>query len=207
MKEKIIVVGLEKDVISLLFELSDKYELIGYTDKFKKDSSIPYLGTDEEFINSRNGPCGVVIPIDSSKLKRKLKNLYGRSNFFFPTIVSKNAKINNLNISEIEGVIIQDGVYISPDVVISSFVKLNVGSKIFHDSTIGEYTTLAPGATILGSCQVGYDCFLGSNCTVKNGLKIDNKITIGIGTVVTKSLSNKIYNIFIGNPATPLIKE
>jgi hypothetical protein len=93
---------LTKDVISLLHELSDKYELIGYTDKLKKDFSLQYLGTDEEFIKTRKGSCGVVIPIDSSKAKIKLKNLYKKSNFFLK-YYKKNAKINNLNINENRG--------------------------------------------------------------------------------------------------------
>jgi UDP-3-O-[3-hydroxymyristoyl] glucosamine N-acyltransferase len=98
-------------------------------------------------------------------------------------------------------------VYICSDVLIGSFVKLNIVSKFFHDSCIGEHTKLAPGATVLGFCHVGNDCFLGSNCTIKNGLKIDKEITIGMGSVITKSLSNKINYVFIGNPAIPLIKE
>lgn len=207
MKTSIVLAGLEKDVLLLANELKEQYDIMGYTDVVDRKTSIKYLGRDEDFIKRNEVRCGILIPIDSPKIRRKLVSLYRQANFFFPNLISTDAKLNNLDISNSEGLIIQSSVYISADVKIGNFVKLNVGSKVFHDSTIGEYSTLAPGATVLGSCAIGTDCYLGSNCTIKNGVSVGDKITVGFASVVTKSLLSGEGFVYAGNPATQLIRS
>ena len=202
-----MLAGMEKDVLMLARDLEEKFDVLGYTDVVDRQAPIKYLGHDEDFISKSKSSCGILLPIDTPKIRRKLEKLYRREKFFFPNLISENAKLGNFTPFNCEGLIIQSGVYLSLDVKLGNFVKLNVGSKVFHDSIIGEYSTLAPGATVLGSCKIGMDCYLGSNCTVRNGVSVGDRITIGLGSVVTKSLTSERGFVYAGNPASLLHKE
>jgi len=200
----IVIVGLEKDVVSLALSQNNRFKILGYTDTVDRKVKIPYLGNDLEYLGNSPEPCGIILPIDKPEIRHKLEKLYRKYNFYFPSLISDDAVINELDIYNREGLIIQSSVYISSDVKIGNFVKLNVGAKVFHDSSIGDYSTLSPGATILGSSTVGTHCYIGSNSTIRNGVSINNGITIGFGSVVTKSLTNKSGFTYVGNPAYPL---
>lgn len=199
-KIDLIIVGLEIDVLGLVLGQSHKYNLLGYTDLADRKNELQYLGTDEEFLSVNPNRCGVVIAIDSSKIRKKLVGLYRSSKFTFPNLVATDAITNGFDFSKSEGLIIQSAVYLSKGVVLGDFVKMNVGSKVFHDSKIGEFSTLAPAATVLGSCDIGSGCFLGANSVLRNGISVENEVTIGFGSVVTRSITQS-NTVHFGNPA------
>jgi sugar O-acyltransferase (sialic acid O-acetyltransferase NeuD family) len=199
----IVIAGLEKDVLSLAMSQAESYTILGYTDKVDRKIKIPYLGNDEDFIASSQLACGVILPIDSPEVRKNLEKIYRSSNFYFPNLISKNAVLDSFDTSNSEGLIIQAGTYLSSDVRLGNFVKLNVGAKVFHDSLVGDFSTLAPGATVLGSCVLGRECYLGANSILRNGVSIEAGITIGFGSVVTKSLTKSNGTVYLGNPAKP----
>lgn len=70
---------------------------------------------------------------------------------------------------------------------------------IGHDNIIGNYNYFTANTSIGSYITTGYGCWFGLNCTVRGKLNLGNKVTIGIGSVVTKNISDN--EIWVGNPA------
>src|SRR6185503_10067606 len=91
------------------------------------------------------------------------------------------------------------------DSIIDSGTKIDNMVHTGHNTHIGKNCMLIVGTTLGGSCTIGDNCFLGMNCTVKQGVKIANNVTIGMGAVVTKDITEP-GTIWVGNPAHKLEK-
>jgi UDP-3-O-[3-hydroxymyristoyl] glucosamine N-acyltransferase len=87
---------------------------------------------------------------------------------------------------------------------VSKGVKIDHYCHIGHNSRIGENTMVAAQAVTCGGVTVGKDCFIGVNSLIRNNLIIGDKVTIGLGAVVTKHVPDN--ETWIGNPAKPLTK-
>lgn len=109
------------------------------------------------------------------------------------------------------GVIIEDNVEIRANVAIArglgkndnTIIKKN--SKIDdlvhigHNCEIGENNLVVTGTIFGGSTKTGKNNFFGMNCTTKVNCIIGDCNLIGMGSVVTKNISN--HEIWAGNPA------
>ena len=91
------------------------------------------------------------------------------------------------------------------DSIIDSGTKIDNMVHTGHNTHIGKNCMLIVGTTLGGSCTIGDNCFLGMNCTVKQGVKIANNVTIGMGAVVTKDITEE-GTTWVGNPARKLEK-
>lgn len=165
--EKVIIVGASHETVELC-ELCDK-QIVGIIDSCEAESFMgyPVLGSDDDAssIYSAHPDCGIVISPDSSKVKRKLSQIYSNAGFGFVSLISpkatisRTAKIGN-------GVIIQSGVNVSSSSVVGDFCKLNFNCNIMHDVMVGEYSIIAPNAVILGRAKIGSDTYIGANSTI-----------------------------------------
>ena len=91
------------------------------------------------------------------------------------------------------------------DSIIGARTKLDNMVHTGHNTQIGKDCLIVVGTVIGGSCTIGNKCFLGMNCTIKQGLKIADRVTIGMGAVVTKDITEP-GTTWIGNPARKLEK-
>lgn len=165
--DKVIIIGAFHETVELC-ELCNK-QIIGIIDSCRTDSFMgyPILGSDEDAysIYSSYPDCGIIISPDSSKVKRKLSQLYSNAGFRFASLISpkatisRTAKIGN-------GVIIQSGVNVSSSAEVGDFCKLNFNSNIMHDVVIGNYSIIAPNAVLLGRAKIGSDTYIGANSTI-----------------------------------------
>jgi UDP-3-O-[3-hydroxymyristoyl] glucosamine N-acyltransferase len=64
---------------------------------------------------------------------------------------------------------------------------------------------LCVGVTLGGSTTIGDNCFLGMNSMTKEHVTICDNVTIGMGAVVTKDITEP-FTTWIGNPAKKLEK-
>ena len=68
-----------------------------------------------------------------------------------------------------------------------------------HDCEFGNYNLFNPGVNLSGGIEVENEVLLGTGAQVLQYLKIEEKSTIGAGSVVTKNVDNN--STYVGIPA------
>lgn len=101
-----------------------------------------------------------------------------------------------------EGCVITAGTIVTCNVKIGRHVHLNLHTSIGHDCVIGDYCTTTPGVNVSGICTLGECVYLGTNVSVKQGITICNDVTVGMGGVVVKNITEP--GVYIGNPVKKL---
>lgn len=121
------------------------------------------------------------------------KNQLPRATFVHPTAsISTQANIEH-------------GVFVGP--FASVFYHASIAkdcivgpySMVSHFSHIGKNTVIHPGSMIAGSTNIGENCLLGLRSTVLDHLTICNGVTVGAGSMITKSITQS--GKYVGNPA------
>ena len=103
-----------------------------------------------------------------------------------------------------EGSIVTAGTILTCNIKIGKHAHLNLHTTIGHDCEIGEYFTTTPGTNISGNCTFGNGVYLGTNCAIRQGVSICDDVTIGMGAVVVKNITEP--GVYIGNPVKKLIR-
>jgi len=134
--------------------------------------------------------------------KRLVKSLPPETTFI--TIIHPNAIISEW-VKIGNGSIITAGVILTCNIEIGVHSQLNLHTTIGHDCSIGDYFTTAPGTNISGNCTFGECVYFGTNSSVRQGISICDEVTIGMGAVVVKNISETA--VYIGNPLKKLIKN
>lgn len=104
------------------------------------------------------------------------------------------------------GLILAAGVRMMNGIDIGAFVAISLNSTIGHDCTIGDYVSIMPGVNISGYVKIDECCYIGSGAVVLQGtdssrLWLEKQVTVGAGSVVTKSISTGLTAY--GVPARP----
>ncbi len=103
-----------------------------------------------------------------------------------------------------EGAILTAGTILTCNIKIGRHAHLNLHTTIGHDCLMGDYFTTAPGANISGNCTFGDCVYFGTNTAVRQGVNICDDVTIGMGGIVVKNITNA--GVYIGNPLKKLEK-
>ena len=102
-------------------------------------------------------------------------------------------------------VIIGTGCVIMPFVILSSHANIGMntlimtGATVGHNTTLGNFTHIASQAVIGAYIKTGISVHIGLNATIMEYLSLDDFSTLGMGSVLTKSIKEK--EIWVGNPA------
>lgn len=106
------------------------------------------------------------------------------------------------------GVLIGDNVIIGPNTVINkgSLGNTVIGDNVIiddrcnisHNVKIGKNTAIISGTALLGSSEIGEHCYI-STSVIRNGVKIGNNVTVGLGSAVVKDLPSNV--VAFGCPA------
>jgi len=203
--EKIVLAGLDKDIIGLI-KRSNRYELIGFLDKSPdaSDGEIPNLGDDSAWLQlkAKIPELKVSIVIDPPKLKKALAIHYGVDHL--ATLIGNGAVIDpSAQIGK--GAIIQEGCLISRHVRIGLGCKINMRAMLHHDVVLGDFSTISPSAQLLGKVRVGSGCFIGAGAILLPNITIENHVIVGAGAVVTKNI--EANQTVCGVPARALYKS
>lgn len=111
-------------------------------------------------------------------------------------------------------VVIGTGVVVSYGAFIGSFTKIMTGSNIGGQARIGSKCFIGVHVCSINdntpqvwkpreqqiSANIGNGVFIGSNTTILPGIKVSDNITVGAGSVITKSLDCE-SSLYIGSPA------
>ena len=100
-----------------------------------------------------------------------------------------------------EGVLIYPGVKIMRNVIIGENVILLPNSVVNHGTDVVAYTIVNSGVIINGDVSIGRNCFIGAGVQIRERARIDNNITIGMGSLVLESILKS--GIYYGRPIRP----
>lgn len=134
--------------------------------------------------------------------KKMIGNLPAETTF--ATIIHPSAVISKW-IEIGEGSIITAGTILTCNIKIGKHAHLNLHTTIGHDCVIGDYFTTAPAANISGNCTFGDCVYIGTNASTRQSVSICNYVTIGMGGVVVKDITEE--GVYIGNPLKRLEKR
>lgn len=112
----------------------------------------------------------------------------------------------------IGGVIIEDNVEIGANTCVDRGTLGNThikkGAKIdnlvhiAHNVIVGENSAVIALSLVGGSTEIGNNAWIAPCVTIRDGIKIGQNATLGMGAVVTKSIPDN--EIWAGNPAKPI---
>jgi len=199
---KIIIAGLEKEVIELAESLPDVV-ILGVLDPQSDVDTLgfPYLGNDDswEKVKRLYSDARIAISLDTPSLKQRLVGYFGVETL--ASLVSANSHTSSRAVLA-AGHIVQHGARISPRVSIGIACKINTDAVVHHDCVIGNFCTLAPGSRLLGQVSLGDLVFVGAGAIVLPKVSIGSNCTIGSGAVVVKDVPDDCT--VVGVPAYPI---
>lgn len=85
------------------------------------------------------------------------------------------------------------------DTEIADNVKIDDNVFVAHNVKIGARTLVIAGAAVCGSARIGADCWIAPNSSIMNGIVVGDRVTVGLGAVVLKSVPAGA--VVVGNPA------
>jgi sugar O-acyltransferase (sialic acid O-acetyltransferase NeuD family) len=211
--------GISKEVKTIIDEINklnyvNQFDFLGFISEKEENVGEMLIGEriiasdsqlDEFF--SQYKQIGVIIPIGTPQIKRKIFNqLKKYNNIVYPNIVSPSAKIMDMkNINLGIGNIICSGCVLTTEISIGNFNLVNINSTIGHDTNIGDYCVINPLSSISGNVKIFDGVLCGAGCAIKQGITIGNNSIIGLGAFIVKDV--KENSIMICNPAKNMVKE
>jgi sugar O-acyltransferase (sialic acid O-acetyltransferase NeuD family) len=145
----------------------------------------------------------VIVAIGDPFARKKVVESFP-ANTSFATIIHPSAVISKW-VEIGEGSIVTAGTILTCNIKIGKHAHLNLHTTIGHDCVIGDYFTTAPAANVSGNCHFGACVYLGTNASIKQGIAICDNVTIGMGGVAVKNVTEE--GIYIGNPLKKLEKK
>lgn len=86
--------------------------------------------------------------------------------------------------------------------VITDGCKVDDLVQIGHNSFISKNTLIMANTIICGGAVIGEKCWIAPNSVVKEKIKVGNRVTIGLGSVVIRNVEDDL--VVAGVPAAPL---
>jgi sugar O-acyltransferase (sialic acid O-acetyltransferase NeuD family) len=142
----------------------------------------------------------VVVAIGDPTLRKKILNILPEQTTY-TTIIHPSAVISKW-VEIGVGSIIAAGTILTCNIKIGKHAHLNLHSTVGHDCVMGDFFTTAPAVNISGNCHFGNCVYLGTNASVRDKVVIADNVTIGMGGVVVKNISES--GVYIGNPLKKL---
>lgn len=210
-QRKLCIVGAGGFGREVLASLKDNYLLLGkkienevvFLDddqnlKGKRIMGVPVIQTPDFIVSKYD----VIIAVGDPETRKKIVNSLPKETNYTTLIHPTAIIMDDCEIGE--GSIITAGSTITCNIKIGKHSHINLHTTIGHDCRIGDFFTTAPGTHISGECEIGNCVYFGTNASVRQGVKICDNTTIGMGGVVVKNIIEK--GVYIGNPLKKLEK-
>lgn len=124
--------------------------------------------------------------------------------------------MQSFHVPKIGKIVIGDNVWIGnsssierptlAETVIKNHAKIDDLVHVGESSHIGESSQLTAGTVVAKDVNIGKNCFIGINCSIREGIKIADETTIGMGGVVVKNIENP-GQIHAGVPCKQLVSK
>lgn len=192
-----------KSILDTILDLNvyDEIGIISKNEVCEDYLGIKCVGVDDDlqnlFFYGWNNAFVAIGGTEISEVKRELFEKISIIGFNIPNIIDKTAIVSR-NAVFGKGVFVGKGAIINAGVMIDDCAIVNTGSVIEHNCNIGKYTHVAPNCTLCGGVKIKDNCHIGAGSVIKQYLSVGNHSIIGIGSVVTKNISNNV--VAYGNP-------
>lgn len=144
----------------------------------------------------------VVIAVGEPGTRKKIAESLPKETRYATLIHPSAIVMDDVEIGE--GSIVTAGCILTCNIRMGKHAHLNLHTTVGHDCSIGDYFTTAPGVHISGECILGHCVYFGTNASVRQGIRIADETTIGMGGVVVKNIDDR--GVYIGNPLKKLEK-
>lgn len=210
-KRKLCIVGAGGFGREIYWGFKNDFNAVGLSAE-----NIVFLDEDEALIGKKISESAVISFNDFNPVEyeviisvgdpaiRKLITEKLPSETIYTTLYHSNSTIMHLSTLQ-QGSVVTAGSIITTNISIGKHAHVNLNSTIGHDCIIGDFFTTAPGVNISGHCKIGNNVYLGTNASVKNGITICDNVTVGMGSVVTKNITEE--GVYVGNPLRKLEKK
>lgn len=140
----------------------------------------------------------LLIAVGDSKLRMDLHAKLPKSTEFF-TFIHPTANIMSKTVQIGSGCFIGAYSILTCNISVGNHVLLNRCNQISHDNMLEDFVSLMPNVNLSGNVLLQKGVFLGANSSVKENVRITENITIGMHSLVTKSLDEP--GVYFGVPA------
>jgi sugar O-acyltransferase (sialic acid O-acetyltransferase NeuD family) len=184
--------GLSRELQAYITDSGIDYNVYVSDEYFVKNNNVNKL-SDLDPINSN-----VIVAIADTRKKYQLINQLPEDTNYVSFVHPKSIiySLDNIGI----GTIVGPNSVITTNVKIGNHCLINCNVTIGHDTVIDNYCTLNPGVSLSGNCIVNEGVFIGSSSSIREKITIAEWTTIGMGTVVVKSIYDS-DNVYVGVPA------
>lgn len=180
------------NVVCFIEDLIEKEEFMG----------VPVLTTPEAVKLTKTG----VVAIGANHIREKVVNeiVAINANINFVTVIHSRANVSPTAVVS-PGSVIMPGAIVNAGAVVEPHCVINTGSILEHDCKMRSYSSLAPGVVVGGDTEVGSRSFISLGSKLKHGIKIGEDTVIGMGSVVTDSIEEKV--VAYGSPCKVVKKR
>jgi sugar O-acyltransferase (sialic acid O-acetyltransferase NeuD family) len=212
MSKKVIILGgigngsvIANAVVDANKRGDSEWEFYGYlNDRIEKGGNIegyPVLGktsSSKKLVEEGYYFINTIFRIDGQQERVDMFEQLGIPNerlatFIHPlTYIAPNVQLGN-------GTIVMPNVSISSGTSFGIGCIIMVGATIGHDNTIGNYCHFAAQCCVGAYTKIADGVHIGLNATTRENISIGKNATLGMGSVLTKSMGDN--EIWVGNPA------
>jgi sugar O-acyltransferase (sialic acid O-acetyltransferase NeuD family) len=205
-EEGIIILGgggHSASVISILRRINDSINIAIVAKEKTVDAffnDIPLIGSDKDLERLRAHYRFAFIGIGSegkTKKREELFQLLINLEYTLPNIIDPSAIVSPFAALK-RGVFVGAHAYIGPFSTIGDGCIINTSAVVEHHCELSKFVHVAPASTCCGSVKIGHGTHIGAGAIIRQNLTIGDKCVIGMGAVVTKSVSKN--TIAFGNP-------
>lgn len=125
--------------------------------------------------------------IPGSYTRCKIFRFYKDHGYFFPPVISSEAKLSKYAQLE-ECVQIMAGAIVQTSAKIEKNSIINTGAIIEHDCLIGAHNHIAPGAVLSGAVVTEPNVHVGTGAAIIQGVHIGENAVVGAGTTIAKNI-------------------
>lgn len=91
---------------------------------------------------------------------------------------------------------------VGPAARLGAHTVVRAGAHVSHDCTIGDFVFVGSNAVVCGYGAIGDGVYIAPGATIGDGLRIGKFAVVGLGSVVTKDVSE--FVVAAGVPARPV---
>ena len=175
--KKIILIGNggHSSVLKDLLYKMENIDILGFVDRIKS-SSKEYLGDESWLLKQDPKEISLVnavgfIPPDSSR--NKIFKKFSKIGFKFLTLVHPFTFISR-------NTYLEQGVQVMMASSIQTFCRIGANTIINSRVSIDHHCTIGP------NCHIAPGSVMGAGCIVENGVSINRKSVVKMGTIVKK---------------------